>query len=138
MPEDIDVLVVEDDMTYATMIRLVLAQEAEDLHVVTANTGDEAMRILRASYSSQRGDGDHRPRAVLLDLGLPDMDGTQLLARLREDPALKDVPVVVLTGSRAPDNLLRCRDLAVDEFIVKPNDLDQFIAAVQKIKGFLH
>jgi CheY-like chemotaxis protein len=131
------VLHVEDDAGYATMFQMVL--EGENLPVQTASTGDQALKALRAGAPPDRHQpaGEAPSRVVVLDLTLPDMHGTQLLAEVRGDPDLHDVPVVVLTGSRDRRDLLRCRDLDASDYIVKPDTLEDFTSAVSRIRRWL-
>jgi CheY-like chemotaxis protein len=130
------VLHVEDDAGYATMFQMVL--EGENLPVQTASTGNQALKALRAGSPPDQREPDGPPaRVVVLDLTLPDMHGTQLLAEVRGDPDLHDVPVVVLTGSRDRRDLLRCRDLDASDYIVKPDTLEDFTSAVSRIRRWL-
>ena len=76
------------------------------------------------------------PDLVLLDLNMPRKDGREVLAEVKEDPALRLIPVVVLTTSAAERDLVKSYDLHANAYVVKPLDLDQFIEVVQAIKNF--
>jgi CheY-like chemotaxis protein len=77
-----------------------------------------------------------RPDIILLDLNLPRMDGREVLSRIKADPDLKRIPVVVITSSEAEQDILKTYDLHVNCYVTKPVDLDQFIKVVQSIETF--
>jgi CheY-like chemotaxis protein len=72
-----------------------------------------------------------RPSVVLLDLNMPRMDGREALAAIKSDPALRRIPVVVLTTSRAPDDVLRSYDLGANSFISKPVTFSGLVDAMR-------
>jgi CheY-like chemotaxis protein len=126
--QPIVVLLVEDDPG-----DVVLIQEAFEhnkvrnrLHVV--GDGVEAMEFLR--------NGGDRPDLVLLDLNLPRKDGRQVLEEIKLDPALRSIPVVVLTTSKAEEDILRSYDLHANAYVTKPVDFDRFIEVVRQIDEF--
>jgi len=73
---------------------------------------------------------------VLLDLNLPRYDGRQVLERIRADPDLTHMPVVILTTSSSEEDVLRSYKLHANAFVTKPVDVNQFIAAVRQIDKF--
>jgi CheY-like chemotaxis protein len=99
-----------------------------DLHVV--GDGEEAMAFLRneGGYAAKP-----RPDLVLLDLNMPRKDGREVLAELKGDPVLRDIPVVVLTTSSAEEDIVRCYSAHANSYVRKPVILDTFRAAVQSI-----
>jgi chemotaxis family two-component system response regulator Rcp1 len=101
------------------------------LHVV--EDGVEAMQFLRreARYADAP-----RPDLILLDLNLPKMDGRDVLAEINEDPRLRKIPVVVLTTSKAQEDVCRAYKLNCNCYVTKPVDLDQFIQAIESIESF--
>jgi CheY-like chemotaxis protein len=126
--QPIAVLLVEDDPG-----DVVLIQEAFEhnkvrnrLHVV--GDGVEAMDFLR--------NGGDRPDLVLLDLNLPRKDGRQVLEEIKTDPALRSIPVVVLTTSKAEEDILRSYDLHANAYVTKPVDFGRFIEVVRQIDEF--
>ncbi len=129
----IDILLVEDNPgdVRLTIEALRESKVRNNLHVAT--DGVEAMAFLR-------GEGKHanvvRPDLVLLDLNLPRKDGRQVLAEIKADPGLKTIPVVVLTTSRAEQDVLRSYELQANCYISKPVDLEQFITVVRSIEDF--
>lgn len=77
-----------------------------------------------------------RPDLILLDLNLPRKDGRQVLKEIKADDTLKRIPVVVLTTSRAEEDILKAYDLNANCYITKPVDLDQFTQVMQAIEVF--
>jgi len=80
--------------------------------------------------------GVPRPELILLDLNLPRKDGRQVLAEIKSDDNLKRIPVVILTTSRAEEDILKSYDLHANCYITKPIDLQQFLHVVRSIEQF--
>jgi CheY-like chemotaxis protein len=136
MSEDvgaIDVLLVEDDEGDALIIREAFEyyKIRNRLHVVT--NGDEALRFLRKlpPYADAP-----RPGLILLDVDLPRRGGLEVLAELKGDPALLVLPVVMLTSSRAEEDILRSYALHANAYVSKPVDFEHFIEAIRQIDDF--
>jgi two-component system, chemotaxis family, response regulator Rcp1 len=131
--EPIEILLVEDNPGDARLAVESLKESKVNNNLHHVEDGVEAMQFLHRegeyAYSP-------RPDLVLLDLNLPRKDGREVLAEIKADPALKLIPVVVLTTSAAERDLLRTYDLNANAYIVKPLDLDQFIEVVQAIESF--
>jgi CheY-like chemotaxis protein len=129
----IDVLLVEDDPGDVLMTREAFEQHkvANALHVVS--DGVDAIRFLRreAGYADVP-----RPGLILLDLNLPRMDGREVLAEIKSDPALCDIPVVVLTTSSADEDILRSYQLHANAYVTKPVDFNRFVDVVRQIDHF--
>ena len=117
-----------------------LTIEALDQHnlanrVTVAHDGVEAMEYLRREGAfKDREPGD--PAVVLLDIKMPRKDGLEVLREIRSDPALKKVPVVILTSSREEQDLITSYDLGVNAYVVKPVDFPHFIDAVKQLGVF--
>jgi CheY-like chemotaxis protein len=73
---------------------------------------------------------------VLLDLKMPKVDGIEVLREVKSDPALKQIPVVILTSSREEQDLVRSYDLGVNAYVVKPVAFTEFVDAVKLLGGF--
>jgi two-component system, chemotaxis family, response regulator Rcp1 len=129
----IDILLVEDNPgdVRLTTEALRRGRVANTLHVV--DDGDKALAFLRR-------EGDYadapRPGLVLLDLNLPGLDGRDVLAAVKKDPALRRVPIIVLTTSTADRDIARSYDLGANCFISKPVALDDFLATIRSFEGF--
>jgi two-component system response regulator len=129
----VDILLVEDSPTDVLLAEEALeqAQVLNHLHVVS--DGVEAMQYLRreAPYENAA-----RPDLVLLDLNLPRKDGREVLAEIKMDDDLKTIPVVVLTTSKAEEDILRAYGLHANCYVAKPVDFDQFTQVVKAIESF--
>lgn len=125
----IEILLVDDSIADVrlTVEALKEAKMRNTIHV--AYDGESAIEFLRKP-------GQRRPDLILLDLNLPGMDGREVLAEIKSDPELAIIPVVVLTTSRAEEDILRTYRLHGNCFITKPVDLNQFIRVVQSIEDF--
>lgn len=130
---EIVVLLVEDDPGDILMTREAFEdfKVANSLHVV--NDGVEAMAFLRRE--GEFADAP-RPDLVLLDLNLPRMDGREVLAAIKGDDELGQIPVVVLTTSEAEEDVMRSYRLHANAYVAKPVDFERFIDVVRKIDDF--
>ncbi|MFI7588093.1 response regulator [Spongisporangium articulatum] len=129
----IEILLVEDDPGDVLMTREAFADNkvANRLHVVS--DGVDAVAFLRKE--GKYADAP-TPDLVLLDLNLPRMDGREVLATVKADEALRQIPVVVLTTSEAEEDVLRSYELHANAFVTKPVDFERFIEVVRKIDDF--
>jgi CheY-like chemotaxis protein len=129
----IDVLLVEDDPGDELITREALGANKikNTLHV--AHDGEEGLDFL---YKRGQHAGAPRPDLILLDLNLPKYDGRQLLERVKSDPDLCHIPIVVLTTSSAEEDVLRSYKLHANAYVTKPVDVDQFMSAVKQIEEF--
>ncbi|HEY0582465.1 MAG TPA: response regulator [Chloroflexota bacterium] len=129
----IEILLVEDNKgdVRLTIEGLKEGKVRNNLHV--AQDGVEAMDFLRRKGPFK---DSVRPDLILLDLNLPRMDGREVLAQLKSDPDFKTIPVVVLTTSRAEQDVLHSYELQANCYITKPVDLEQFITVVKSIEDF--
>jgi CheY-like chemotaxis protein len=98
--------------------------------------GDEALDFLYRRGRFAAPEAAPRPGIVLLDLNLPGTDGREVLAAVKSDPALRSIPVVVLTTSTDERDIDRCYQAGANSYISKPVDLDGFMQAVQSLKDF--
>jgi CheY-like chemotaxis protein len=104
-------------------------------HVTVVKDGVEAMEFLRCEGSYRlRKSGN--PAVVLLDIKMPRMDGIEVLRAVRSDPALKMLPVVMLTSSREERDLITSYDMGVNAYVVKPVGFKEFVEAVKQIGVF--
>ena len=129
----IQVLLVEDDPGDVLMTR----EAFEDSKVPTAlhvvNDGAEALAFLRRE--GEFADAP-TPDLVLLDLNLPRVDGREVLAAVKADDELRQIPIVVLTTSEAEEDVLRSYALHANAYVTKPVDFDQFVRVVRQVDEF--
>ena len=131
--QPLSVLLVEDDPGDVLIAREALAagRLSTELHVVT--DGVEAMSYLRQGEGYA---GATRPDLILLDLNLPRKSGHEVLAEVKQDPALRRIPVVVLTTSLAQEDVAKSYDLHANVHVSKPVDFDQYTEVVKQIDDF--
>jgi CheY-like chemotaxis protein len=104
-------------------------------HVTVVKDGVETLEYLRSEGKyAHRAQGN--PAVVLLDIKMPRMDGIEVLRAIRDDPALKMLPVVMLTSSREEPDLKKCYELGANAYVVKPVDFKEFIEAVKQVGVF--
>lgn len=132
-PQAIEILLVEDNPGDVRLTREALRDAKVRNTLSVASDGVEAMEFLR--QEGKFADAP-RPGLILLDLNLPRKDGRQVLAEVKSDPSLRAIPVVVLTTSRAEEDILRSYGLHANAYVTKPVDLDQFLHVVQSIEDF--
>lgn len=129
----IEILLVEDNPGDVRLTIEALKEGKVRNRLSVARDGVEALAFLRR-------EGPHanaaRPDLILLDLNLPRKDGREVLAEIKEDTSLRRIPVVVLTTSKAEEDILRTYDLHANCYIAKPVDLEQFISVVRSIDDF--
>ena len=127
----IDILLVEDNPGDVRLTQEALKEGKiqNNLHVV--NDGIEALEFLK----TKRNDGI-RPDLILLDLNLPKMDGWEVLRVIKQSPAFKRIPVVVLSTSSAEKDIIESYNRYANCYITKPVDLEQFLTLVKTIEQF--
>lgn len=129
----IDILLVEDNEGDAFLAKKAFQKAKIANSIQVADDGDMAMDILRKNgeYSDAP-----TPDIVLMDINLPRKSGTEVLAEMKQDEALRRIPVVILTSSQADQDVLKSYDLQASGYIVKPIDLPKFQQIVQAIENF--
>jgi len=129
------ILLAEDNPNDVELTLEALGQHNLANRVTVAHDGVEAMEYLRREGAfSDREPGD--PAVVLLDIKMPRKDGLEVLREIRTDPALRRLPVVILTSSREEQDLITSYDLGVNAYVVKPVDFPSFIDAVKELGMF--
>lgn len=129
----IDILLVEDNPGDVDLAReaLGMGKLHNSLHVV--QDGVAAMDFLK---KTGKYESVPRPDLIILDLNLPKKDGRQVLSEIKNDESLKRIPVVILTTSRAEEDILKTYNLHANCYITKPIDMKQFLHVVQSIEEF--
>jgi CheY-like chemotaxis protein len=133
MSNEVTILLVEDNEGDVRLTREALEEGRVANRLIVARDGMEALSILRqqGTYSDSP-----RPDLILLDLNLPKKDGRAVLAVIKADPNLMRIPVVVLTTSKAEEDILRTYDLHANCYITKPVDFEKFVTVVKSIDEF--
>jgi len=128
------VLHVEDDDASAYLFRIYLRRQHADVDVFRLCNGADATLFL--TRSGVFADAP-RPSVVVLDLDLPKKNGHEILSEIRQDAALKDIPVIIFSSSVRPHDRDRAFSLGVNHFIQKSSDLDVFGALAQRVQEYL-
>jgi chemotaxis family two-component system response regulator Rcp1 len=133
MEQQIEILLVEDNPADVrlTIEALKEGKIKNNLHV--AEDGEEALDFL---YKRNHFENAIRPDVILLDLNLPKVHGREVLKTIKEDEDLRRIPVVILTTSKAEEDIVRSYDLHANCYVTKPLDLPQFIDVVKTIEDF--
>ena len=131
--KSMEVLFVEDSAGDVRLTREAFKDAKVHINLHVASDGAEAMAFL-----GRQGEYAHvpRPDLILLDLNLPKKDGREVLAEIKESPALKTIPVVILTTSASEADILRSYRLHANCYITKPVDLEGFLSVVRSIDSF--
>ena len=129
----IEILLVEDSPTDALLTREALEQSKILNRMHRVENGVEALAFLRREG---RYAGTPRPDLILLDLNLPKKSGIEVLQEIKEDEDLRIIPVVVLTTSKAEEDIVKSYDLHANCYITKPVDFDKFTEVIQSIREF--
>jgi len=129
----IEILLVEDNLGDVRLTQEALKEGKVHNNLSVVADGAAAMAYLR---QQGRFGAAVRPDIILLDLNLPKKNGREVLAEIKQDDRLKHIPVVILTTSKADEDVLKSYNLYANCYITKPVDLDQFIRVIQSIENF--
>jgi CheY-like chemotaxis protein len=124
------ILLVEDNDADAFLIQEALREAGVSQPVDVVADGEEALAHLHG------GTGRAKPGLMLLDLNLPRMDGREVLLRVKRDPGLRDIPVIILTTSSAPADVKLAYDRGANAYVRKPLGMDRLIEAASAIRDF--
>jgi CheY-like chemotaxis protein len=129
----IEILLVEDNPGDVRLTQEALKEGKVYSNLHTVKDGVEAMEYLRREGKYK---DVPRPDIILLDLNLPRKDGREVLEEIKRDEKLKRIPVVVLTTSKAEEDVLRTYNLHANCYVTKPVDLEKFMVVVKTIDSF--
>jgi CheY-like chemotaxis protein len=129
----VEILLVEDNPGDIRLTKEAMkeAKIINNLNVV--EDGVEALAYLRKKGKFKDA---NRPDMILLDINLPKKNGREVLAEIKQDKNLKQIPVIILTVSKAEEDIIKTYELHANCFITKPVDMDQFIKVVKSIEDF--
>lgn len=129
----IDILLVEDNEGDVFLTKKAFERAKITNRICVVPDGEEALDMLhkRGKYIDA-----HTPDLILLDINLPRKDGKQVLEEIKKSPDLRRIPVVILSSSKAEQDVLRTYDLHASSYIVKPISLDKFKDVVTAIENF--
>jgi CheY-like chemotaxis protein len=130
-----EILMVEDSMTSATITIGALRTGGVAHRMTWLRNGEDGLNFV---FRRERFSSAPRPDLILLDLGLPKVDGRELLLQIKSSDDLKTIPIVVMTASTRDEDRLQGERLDVNAFLVKPVDLDKFLLLVRELRQFWH
>jgi CheY-like chemotaxis protein/anti-sigma regulatory factor (Ser/Thr protein kinase) len=123
-PQARTVLYIEDNLSNVRLVERILARRAH-IRTIVAMQGELGVELAR----------EHEPDLVLLDLNLPDIDGEEVLARLRSEPTNRDVPVVIVSADATTRQIERLLSSGATAYLTKPLDVDQFLRIIDEHLG---
>ena len=132
MSAPVKIVMVEDDHGHAKLIEKNIRRANINNEIMHFDAGQPALDYLFSEEVRMNG-----PMLILLDLNLPDMQGTDILAEVKKDERLKRAPVVVLTTTDDKTEIQRCYDLGCNVYITKPVDYESFAGAIRQLGLFL-
>ena len=130
----VNIIMIEDDEGHARLIEKNIRRAGINNAIKHFADGGSAIEFL---FNDPEGPVKNGPGLVLLDLNLPDMSGTDILERIKADPALHRTPVVVLTTTDDKREIDRCYDLGCNVYITKPVNYESFADAIRQLGLFL-
>jgi CheY-like chemotaxis protein len=135
MKEEVVVLIAEDDEAHAALIQRNLKRAGVSSEQLRFSDGQQTLDFLQ-----RRGDWQRTPDTpylLLLDIKMPKVDGVEVLRRVKLDPELKKLPVVMVTTTDDPREVERCHELGCSSYLSKPVEYEQFAEAVRRLGEFL-
>jgi CheY-like chemotaxis protein len=132
--QPVNIVMIEDDEGHARLIEKNIRRAGISNAIRHFVDGTSALKYL---YEDESGPALNGPALILLDLNLPDMSGTDILAKIKSEGALKRTPVVVLTTTDDKIEIQRCYDLGCNVYITKPVNYESFAEAIKQLGLFL-
>lgn len=136
MKKNVVILLAEDDEGHAGLIKKNLSRAGIVNEIFHFRDGQKVLDFLFC-----QGDGPHRksgtPHVLLLDIRMPRVDGLEVLARVKEDPELRKMPIIMVSTTDDPREVARCHELGCSNYVTKPIDYDKFVNAIRSLGLFL-
>ncbi len=132
----ITVLIADDDGDDRMLIKDAFIENNLQTPLHFVEDGEQLLKYLRREGEYARYKNTPLPGIILLDLNMPKMDGRTALAKIKEDKALRNIPVIVLTTSKADEDIVRTYGLGVNSFITKPVTFEGLLKAVRSIANY--
>jgi CheY-like chemotaxis protein len=130
-PETITILIADDDADDRQMAKEALEECRLANHLDFVEDGVELLNYLRGQGQYAANPTPRRPGLIILDLNMPKMDGREALREIKADPSLRRIPVVVMTTSKAEEDIYRTYDLGVNSFITKPVTFEGLVTVMR-------
>ncbi|TMU54537.1 response regulator [Flagellimonas algicola] len=119
-----NVLFIEDDMIETMKLQRAISKFQSKHRIIEAKNGEEAFEILN---------GESLPDIILLDLNMPRMSGIEFLTKIKSDEKLKYLPVIILTTSENRVDLLKCFEIGIAGYIIKPLKYEDYESKLKKV-----
>ena len=136
MNKEVIILIADDDDGHAGLIQKNLARSGVANEIIRFRDGQEI-----ANFLFFEGEGSHRDPELayilLLDIRMPKLDGTEVLRRIKEDPILRKMPVIMITTTEDPREVAHCHLLGCNSYITKPVEYDEFVNSIRQLGLFL-
>ncbi len=129
----VDILLIEDSAGDVRLINDALAETDIKPEISNVRNGVAAMQFLHREAPFEDAP---RPRIIMLDLNLPGIDGRVMLKKIKSDFAIAVIPVIIFSGSDAPNDILNCYAAGANCYIVKPRDLYSFSETIRSLVDF--
>ena len=128
-----EILLIEDNAGDVLLTKEAFRHTHFKYNLRVARDGDEALKILnrQGKYNSSP-----MPDLILLDLNLPKIDGIEVLEKIKTNSELKDIPVIILSGSQAETDMTSSYDLHANSYVIKPDNFDDFKEIIASIENF--
>ena len=128
-----NILLVEDNPADIRLTQEAFKETKQNIILHVVRDGTEALAFLR---QTGRFTAVPRPDMILLDLNLPKKDGRQVLAEIKKTPDIKRIPIVILTNSKAAEDIRQTYEHHANSYITKPANLDEFMTVIKQIEQF--
>ena len=131
--EEVEILFVEDSIDDATLTIRALKKSGFTKKLFHVKDGAEALDFIYCKGLYELRKSKEYPKLILLDLKMPKVTGMEVLEKIKSDPNLKSIPIVILTSSKEDPDIKKCYALGANSYIVKPVESDNFFAAIKEI-----
>lgn len=130
---NVEILFAEDGIDDAILTIRALEKSGFTNKLHHVKDGAEALDFLYCKGQYATRDFSEKPKLILVDLKMPKVSGIQVLEKIKSDPDLKSIPLVVLTSSREDPDIAKCYSLGANSYIVKPVDSNNFFNSIKEI-----
>lgn len=137
MKKDVHILIADDDMGHVNLIQKNLRRSGITNPIIHFKDGQEVLDFL---FKKQKSNPSHKkPNSylLLLDIRMPKMDGIKVLQRVKKDPELKKIPIIMLSTTDDPLDIGQCHYFGCSSYIIKPIKYDKFVEAIRMLALFL-
>ncbi|MGI9407213.1 MAG: response regulator [Hyphomicrobiaceae bacterium] len=132
----LEIVIADDDVDDRMLIEDAFIESRLRNPITFVENGEELMERLNCTGKFSDRSPRNQPGLILLDLNMPRMDGREALSRIKQDPRLRRIPVVVLTTSKAEEDVFKTYDLGVSSFISKPVSFDGLVDVVKTLNHY--